>query len=323
VRSERRIDGLALESPKQGRRASADSELRVDAARRVVRRESVLRRALLYQLGPSSAPDFETLVEEVSLAEELGIEGVWCLPSLNDEGNFESSAPELWLSALASRTRRLRLGWGIASMLPPERAPIRVAEQAASLDLACEGRLDLVFLPEGELDAEGSGGSFAGGPGRDRPWDEGVRMLVEMWARPAFSWTSPRFEVGPVDVLPKPAQRPHPALWLAGWHAGHATRAGAGGLGFLDVSGASDEGLAAHSNAYLEGRAQANVQDLVCESTFAAALDCRAEDLEARLGAWERMGIDRAIVRVGPLEGGHSEALERIRRVAGEDARVH
>jgi alkanesulfonate monooxygenase SsuD/methylene tetrahydromethanopterin reductase-like flavin-dependent oxidoreductase (luciferase family) len=201
-------------------------------------------------------------------------------------------------------------------MTPPLRPPMRVAEQAASLDLACHGRLDIAFLLDGEL--AGDEQSEVGA------WDEGIRMLVEMWDAPAFSWTSRRFELGPVDVLPKPEQKPHPPLWLAGWQAEHAARAGSGGLGFLDVSGTTDEGLAMHQVAYLQARREADVHDLVCESAFAVVLDLEsAAGDEQRLAVWESMGIDQAVVRTGSLEGGHAESLVSIRFLASEAARVH
>jgi alkanesulfonate monooxygenase SsuD/methylene tetrahydromethanopterin reductase-like flavin-dependent oxidoreductase (luciferase family) len=275
-----------------------------------------LRRSLLYQIGHPEAAAFEALLEEIRLGEELGLHAVWCLPSTGDDGRFEASAPEVWLSAIAARTERIRLGWGLAAMTPPGRPPIRVAEQAATLDLASHGRLDVAFLPE------------SGPEGIDvaeiPDWDEGLRMLVDMWDAPRFSWTSPRFEVPPVDVLPKPVQRPHPPLWLAGWQADHAALAGVAGLGFLDVSGTADEGLARHREAYLEGRSQADAHDLVCEAVFAAALDLEPDERSVqRLGRWESMGIDEAVVRAGPVEGGHAEALGRIRFLASQDASVH
>jgi alkanesulfonate monooxygenase SsuD/methylene tetrahydromethanopterin reductase-like flavin-dependent oxidoreductase (luciferase family) len=280
------------------------------------RGEAGLKRSLLYQIGDPDGTQFEPLREQILLAEELGLHAIWCLPSLGDEGAFCESAPEVWLSALASCTRRIRLGWGVARMLPPEQPPMRVAEQGATLDLTCHGRLDIVCLPDGDLPRE-----------RDEPregWEEGFRMLVHMWDRPAFSWSSARFDVTPVDVLPKPVQKPHPPIWLAGWTLDHAAAAGVAGLGFLDVSGTGDAGLEGHRKAYLDARASADVHDLVCESAFAAALDlpCDEEGVQ-RLAGWESMGIDQAVLRAGPLEGGHDEALRRIRLLASEDARVH
>ncbi|MHA7840227.1 MAG: LLM class flavin-dependent oxidoreductase, partial [bacterium] len=244
------------------------------------------------------------------LAADLGLHAVRCLPSLDDAGRFEPSAPELWLAALASGTERIRLVWGLAGLLPPERPPIHVAEQGASIDLASQGRLELALLPESAPLVEAGSAEAAA-------WDEGVRMLVAMWDVPAFSWRSARFAVEPVDIVPKPVQRPHPPLWLAGWRADQAARAGRGGLGFLDVSGAPDEALAMHRAAYLEARAESDSRHLVCESAFAAALDVSDAGREMRrLAEWESMGIDQAVVRIGTFEGGHREALRQIRGLA-------
>lgn len=207
------------------------------------------------------------------------------------------------------------MGWGLSGMTPPERAPIGIAEQAASLDLACQGRLDLALLPDGEL--------LDAAPRAASGWDEGIRMLVEMWDAPSFSWRSPRFELKPIDVQPKPVQKPHPPLWLVGWRADHAARAGAHGLGFLDVSGGPDEALALHRSRYLESRTAADVHDLVCESAFATALDLpiggeRAafDPLVRRLVGWENMGIDQAVARIDWPDRGHREILDAIRLFA-------
>ena len=92
-----------------------------------------MKRSLLYQMGSMETLDFETLVKEVQLAEKLGIDTVWCFPAAGGDGDFRDSAPSIWLSALASRTERIRLGWGLAGMTPPGNPPMRMAEQAASM----------------------------------------------------------------------------------------------------------------------------------------------------------------------------------------------
>lgn len=218
-----------------------------------------MKRSILVQIGGAEAIDFETLATEVGLAEDLGLDTAWCFPSVADDGSFRGSAPEIWLSGLARRTEQIRLGWGVGEMLPPTSPPMRVAEQGAALDLASEGRLDVGLLPAGELE------------GTD--WQEGYRMLVDMWDAPTFSWTSARFEVRPIDVVPKPVQKPHPPLWLAGWSSEHARHAGLGGLGYLDLSGAADEMIEIHRDAYSEARAESDPNDLVSVSAFGVAAD--------------------------------------------------
>lgn len=259
------------------------------------------------------------MLEQVRLAEACGLAAVWCFPSTDADGRFEQSAPELWLSALASATEDIRLGWGLSGMTPPERPPIGIAEQTASLDLACHGRLELAFLPDGELpDAP---------PRAASGWDEGIRMLVEMWDAPSFSWRSPRFDLKPIDVLPKPVQKPHPPLWLVGWNVDHAARAGLHGLGFLDVSGGPDEALELHRSRYLDSRSAADAHDLVCESAFAAALDLPSGGdragfgpLVRRLAGWENMGIDQAVFRIDWPDRGHEEIMDAIPLLAGAGA---
>ena len=268
-----------------------------------------MKRSLLYQVGGPDGADFETLASEVALAEELGVDTVWCFPSSGDDGSFRASAPEIWLAGLAERTSRVRLGWGIGELLPPERPPMRVAEQAASLDLASEGRLEIALLPSGDL---GKG------------WQEGYRMLVDMWDEPTFSWGSDRFTVRPIDVVPKPHQKPHPAITLVGWSDDHARAAGRGGLGYLDVSGANDEAIEIHRDAYAEGRTEASPEDLVSVDAFAVMADFEpGDEASERIARWEDLRVDQAILRAGPLDGGTEEARRRIRAFAGGAADVH
>jgi hypothetical protein len=73
-------------------------------------------------------------------------------------------------------------------------------------------------------------------------------------------------------------------------------------------------------DAYTEARAEATPDDLVSVGLYGIGvdLDPSPEGVE-RLLTWEEMGIDHVVVRAGPLEGGHAEAKERIRFLAGED----
>ena len=272
-----------------------------------------MKRSILVQIGAADDLDFDELLSEVVLAEELGIDSVWCFPAAGAKGDFRDSAPLIWLSALASRTERIRLGWGLAAMLAPTRPPMRVAEQAAAIDLGSKGRLDLAFIPDGELENAAEG-----------PWDEGLRMLVDMWDQPTFSWTSERFAVMPVDVVPKPVQRPHPPLWLAGWSASHAMRAGQAGMAFLDISGGSDQSLILNRDAYTEARAAADANDLLSMGMVAVTVELDSlEEGAGQFEEWEEMGIDEVLLRTRPLEGGHEESKERIRLLASGTAEIH
>jgi alkanesulfonate monooxygenase SsuD/methylene tetrahydromethanopterin reductase-like flavin-dependent oxidoreductase (luciferase family) len=265
-----------------------------------------MKRSIFLQIGTEEVLDFETLLSEVRLAEELGIDGVWCFPSAGADGKWSESAAPIWLSALANQTQRIRLGWGVPGIFSPTLPPIRVAEQAAAIDLASRGRLDLAFVPDDDIKDVEIG-----------PWDEGIRMLVEMWAQPAFSWTSERFTVRPVDVVPKPVQHPHPPLWLAGWSTEQAKRAGQGGMAFLDISGGTEETLLSNQEIYRKARADVDPKDLVSMGLVGIAIEADLTgDARTHFDRWESLGFDEVILRTRPIEGRHEAAEKRIRFLA-------
>lgn len=288
-----------------------------------------MERGLFYQPGALSPARFEALAREVTLAESLGLARVFCLPTIGEDGGFRGGAPSVWLAGLAGRTRAIRLGWGVPGVWPPGEAPVREAEQGATLDGACGGRLDVALLPE-----------VASVPDPSGPLDEGLRMFVDMWSPASFSWTSPRFSVPPIDVVPKPIQRPHPPLWLVGWTGAHAFEAGRAGMGFVDVSGGGFEVWEAGRDCYVAGRAEARADDLVCEAAFAVGVDWPEDPGAGRhpisdrdgvhaandlLDGLEAIGIDRVLLRGSTLEDDHELTCRRIRWFAdpgrGDDGR--
>ncbi|MGZ6213252.1 MAG: LLM class flavin-dependent oxidoreductase, partial [Candidatus Binataceae bacterium] len=83
---------------------------------------------------------YDEHLQEAVLAEELGYDHVW-----TTEHHFYDDAwsPSLLpiLSAIAQRTSRIRLGTFI--IILPFHHPVRVAEDAATVDILSKGRLDL------------------------------------------------------------------------------------------------------------------------------------------------------------------------------------
>jgi alkanesulfonate monooxygenase SsuD/methylene tetrahydromethanopterin reductase-like flavin-dependent oxidoreductase (luciferase family) len=277
-----------------------------------------MKRAILYQPGGLDEPGLGEVVEQVRTAEDLGIDTVWCFPLASESGRLDGGAPELWLAALAEHTERIRLGWGRSGLLSPERPPLRVAEQLASLDVSSAGRVELALIADAAR-AEADASDDPEAPA-DSGWQEGYRMLVGMWGTAQFSWASSRFELGPVDVVPKPVQQPHPPLCLAGWSEGHARSAGQGGLGYLDVSGGDDDLLAIALQAYRAGRAGAAPEQLVSAAMFGVVGDLEpGSEASERLAGWDALGVDQAVARMGPEEGRRGGNLATIRFLgAGE-----
>src|SRR3954471_3447854 len=81
-------------------------------------------------------------LEQVELADRLGIDHVWEVEHHFLEEYSHSSASEVFLGAASQRTQRIRLGFGIVAMPPGYQHPARVAEKVAMLDLVSGGRCE-------------------------------------------------------------------------------------------------------------------------------------------------------------------------------------
>src|SRR6266513_3157798 len=92
-------------------------------------------------------------LEQVELADRLGIDYVWEVEHHFLEEYSHSSAPEVFLAAASQRTKNIRLGHGIVQLPPEVNHPARIAERVATLDLLSGGRVDF-GTGEGSSQAE-------------------------------------------------------------------------------------------------------------------------------------------------------------------------
>ncbi|MGH2584395.1 MAG: LLM class flavin-dependent oxidoreductase, partial [Dehalococcoidia bacterium] len=81
-------------------------------------------------------------LEQIELADAIGIDYVWQVEHHFLEEYSHSSAPEVFLAAASQRTKNIRLGHGIVLMPPGYNAPARIAERIATLDLVSNGRVE-------------------------------------------------------------------------------------------------------------------------------------------------------------------------------------
>jgi alkanesulfonate monooxygenase SsuD/methylene tetrahydromethanopterin reductase-like flavin-dependent oxidoreductase (luciferase family) len=177
---------------------------------------------------------FRQAVEQVVTADEVGFDQVWAVEHHFLEEYAHSSAPEVFLSYCAAKTKRIRLGHGIALMLPPVNHPARVAERGATLDLLSDGRLE---FGTGRSATWTELGGFRCEPDDTKEmWDECTRAVVKMWTTENFGWDGKHFKMPPRNVIPKPLQKPHPPLWVAVQSPETAVQAGERGMGMLGVT---------------------------------------------------------------------------------------
>ncbi|MCY4433850.1 MAG: LLM class flavin-dependent oxidoreductase, partial [bacterium] len=125
-----------------------------------------------------------------------------------------SSAPEVFLAAASQRTERIRLGHGIVQMPPKYNHPARVAERIATLDLISNGRVD---FGTGESSAAVELGGFNIEHADKRPaWAEATEQCCNMMVMDPYpGFEGEYFSMPCRNVVPKPAQKPHPPLWVA------------------------------------------------------------------------------------------------------------
>ena len=177
---------------------------------------------------------FENALEQARLADQLGFETAWAVEHHFLEEYSHSSAPELFLTAIAAQTRRIRVGHGAVVCVPQINHPIRVAERAAFLDVLSGGRLE--FGTARSSTWTEIGGFQADPDATKKDWDEYVRVLPQMWMRERFSHQGRCFSMPERAVLPKPLQKPHPPMWVTVTSPGTELDAADRGLGCLGVA---------------------------------------------------------------------------------------
>lgn len=171
--------------------------------------------ASFYQLpawtGQVPAQRYRDTLDQIALADDLGLDGVW-LAELHFQPDYSvMPAPLLVAAAASQRTRSLRLGIGVN--LLPLHDPLRLAEQVAVLDVMSDGRVDCGV-------ARGGNPEHFAGYGvpmveRTERFEEGVQVLERAWAEAPLSFAGRHFHYDAVNVAPKPVQRPGPPLWVA------------------------------------------------------------------------------------------------------------
>ena len=102
---------------------------------------------LLDQATP--AERYRLGTEQVLHAERFGFDAAWVAQHHFHEPEGGLPAPFIFLTHVAGRTSRIRLGTAIITL--PLELPIRVAEDAAVLDILSGGRLEIGVAPGGNL----------------------------------------------------------------------------------------------------------------------------------------------------------------------------
>ena len=161
--------------------------------------------------GGTDLAAFHETLELADAAEAWGLDGVWLGEIHFNPIRSVSSAPLSLASFIAARTRRIRVG--LAVQVLPLGHPLRIAEEAATVDQLSEGRFDfgigrsgspraydILGIPYGESQAR---------------FEECLQIILTAWKGERFSYHGRYYHFDNVLVGPRPYQLPHPPLRMA------------------------------------------------------------------------------------------------------------
>ncbi len=220
------------------------------------------------------APDpFRETFELAVIAEEAGFDTVTIGHHHFMPGNM--SDPLTFLAAVAARTSTIRVGTGIFQL--PIHNPVRVAEQVATIDQLSAGRVTLgVGMGWWPLEYEVHGSVFGQ---RGARMEEALTILRLVWENEDTAFAG-RFHSFPeLTVHPRPVQRPHPPLWVAG------------------VADAAVDRAARLGDAWICGPVQSLAAALRCLDVYRPACAAAGKPAEWVLRRYAWVGSDDTQVR--------------------------
>jgi alkanesulfonate monooxygenase SsuD/methylene tetrahydromethanopterin reductase-like flavin-dependent oxidoreductase (luciferase family) len=159
--------------------------------------------------SPVAADVYERHIREAQRAEELGYGSYYIIEHQNSHVG-QLTAPSVYLCALAQQTSTLRFGVMIYQL--PFYHPVRLAEEAATLDHLSRGRLEFgtgIGVAEHEFIRWNL--PFAE---RRAMSQEALEIIVKAWTEDSVTYDGKYWQFDEALPVPKPYQQPHPPIWV-------------------------------------------------------------------------------------------------------------
>jgi putative FMN-dependent luciferase-like monooxygenase len=247
-----------------------------------------------------AAERYRLAIAQIVHAESYGFDSAWIAQHHFHEDEGGLPAPFVFLAQVAAQTKRIRLGTGIVTL--PLEFPIRVAEDAAVLDLMCGGRLEVGIGPGGNLSAYRA--FDLDSAERTALLIRHHRVLLDAWAgRPLLGG----------DRLYPPNPNLVDRVWQATFNVDGARRAGAAGDGLMLSRTQPRPADAPHLSlsdiqnpmidAYLEALPPDRVPRILASRTVFAADDHEEALRFAAIGLERQRARFAVIGRAGFFEG--------------------
>lgn len=222
----------------------------------------------LPQLGPQASP--ENLIKVARRAEELGYDSVWVLERLlwplspkepypaAPDGILPKAYQTVFdpletLTFVAAHTSKVQLGTSV--LVLPYHSPIQLARRAATLDVLSGGRVLLgVGAGWSRDEFEAAGTPFER---RGARCDEFLQAMIELWTKDPVKFDGEFYHIAESKVGPKPVQKPHPPIYIAGFGQYTFDRAARFGDGWNPAGITSLDALEAMINRFRQTAARA------------------------------------------------------------------
>ena len=161
--------------------------------------------------GMTQSEAFEESFNQVEASERLGIDSVWLAEHHFSPDRSVLASPLVIASSIATRTKKIRIG--LAVQVLPLTNPLRVAEEAATVDHISEGRFDFGIGRSGLTKYyQGYNVDYSESRGR---FFEALDVIMKAWGEELFSYQGQYYAYEDVVVVPKPRQKPYPPTRVA------------------------------------------------------------------------------------------------------------
>jgi alkanesulfonate monooxygenase SsuD/methylene tetrahydromethanopterin reductase-like flavin-dependent oxidoreductase (luciferase family) len=238
-----------------------------------------------------SAQGFKDFVDYNVEAEGLGYHSTFVVEH-HFTGFGQVSASLNLLTWVAARTSTLRLGTAV--VVVPWHNPVLLAEEAATIDLMSNGRLEF-GVGKGYRHNEFAGFCIPVEEADER-FEEGLALVLKSWtSEQRFSHHGKFWHFENIVVEPPTAQKPHPPIWMAARHPQSIRRVAERGFGLMLDQFASPERIIERFNLF---KAEVEKRDRIFDPmtvavarAFYVAKDAadKASAVERRLSATRRM----------------------------------
>ena len=151
---------------------------------------------------------YQFLLDEMVFAEELGFDSAWL--GEHHFCNYLCPSPQIFATALAERTTRMRIGTSVA--LLPLHDPVRLAEDYAMVDVLSDGRFDF-GVSRGFQKTGYEGFQIPMEESRDR-FAESIEIIDKAWSQDRITHEGKFRQLNNLPVRPRPTQKPRPPIWI-------------------------------------------------------------------------------------------------------------